>query len=301
MTELKPFFSVVIPLYNKEKHIRRAIDSVLNQNYKDFELIIINDGSSDASGKIVEQYQDLRIKYFNQKNQGVSAARNTGINKSSSDFIAFLDADDEWKNDFLEKILELMKKYPENLVFSTSCYDVTKKENLKISTKEVSDGKLINIFKTIVQGKTLITSSSVCIHKNVFKMVGNFPEGVKRGEDLDTWIRIFLKFPIIFSLENKVIIHKDEEGGSEKLAGLDEKNSYVIEQLEEKIKMSQIPINLILDAKKLISKLYYWDIITYINHKKFTISLKKIFNNRMKYLPLHRIKLLLLLLKRFIK
>lgn len=301
MTELKPFFSVVIPLYNKEKHIRRSIESVLNQNYKNFELIIINDGSSDNSGKIVEQYQDSRIKYFNQKNQGVSVARNTGISKSSSDFIAFLDADDEWKNDFLSKILELIKKYPENLVFSTSIFSSTKNKVLKKTNfttlpKFPWDGEIRNLFKTIVYDYPPVTSSSVCIHKKVFITVGGFPEGIKRGEDIDTWIRIFLKYPIIFSSETKVIIHKDEEGGSEKISGLDKKNSFVIEELEKKIELNLIPSHLVLDAYKLISKLYYWEILIYIEEKKFSIALKKIFNKRMKYLPQDRFKLFIKLL-----
>ena len=105
-----PQVSVVIPLYNKAPYIDRALRSVLAQTFQDFEVIIVDDGSTDGGAKIVKSTTDKRIKLIQQKNSGVSAARNRGIQESKSKLIAFLDADDEWKSRFLEVILRLRKK-----------------------------------------------------------------------------------------------------------------------------------------------------------------------------------------------
>ncbi|MFA6873908.1 MAG: glycosyltransferase family A protein, partial [Bacteroidaceae bacterium] len=118
--------SVIIPLYNKERYIKRAICSVLNQSFGNFEIVVINDGSTDNSASIVESIDDTRIKLINQKNTGVSAARNKGIAESKYDFIAFLDADDEWKENHLAIIASLIEKYPLCGVFATSYYFLKK-------------------------------------------------------------------------------------------------------------------------------------------------------------------------------
>src|SRR5574344_1047459 len=114
--------SVVIPLYNKERYIERALRSVLNQTFGDFEIVVVNDGSTDASVSVVEGIEDSRIRIINQKNGGVSAARNRGIEESKYDIVAFLDADDVWKENHLSVIAELIDKYPACGVFATSYY-----------------------------------------------------------------------------------------------------------------------------------------------------------------------------------
>ena len=113
-------YSIVIPLYNKEKYIARAIKSVLAQTYQEFEIIVINDGCTDNSANEVAMFDDDRIKIINQVNAGVSAARNRGILEAKQSFIAFLDADDEWYPDYLESIANLQGAYPECQVFATS-------------------------------------------------------------------------------------------------------------------------------------------------------------------------------------
>ena len=125
-------FSVVIPLYNKEQDILTTITSVLNQSYKSFEIIIIDDGSTDSSAKIVRKINDDRVKLFEKINEGVSSARNLGVEKSTTEYITFLDGDDYWHPHHLENLNLLITKFPEHLWYG-SAYE--KKRNKQLTTK----------------------------------------------------------------------------------------------------------------------------------------------------------------------
>ncbi|MFL2623645.1 MAG: glycosyltransferase family 2 protein [Flavobacteriaceae bacterium] len=107
-----PFFSIIIPLYNKEKFIEKTIQSALNQTFLDFELIIVNDGSTDGSLELVKVFKDRRIKIYTIPNGGVSKARNFGIQKANANLIALLDADDLWKSSHLEELYNLRNAHP---------------------------------------------------------------------------------------------------------------------------------------------------------------------------------------------
>src|SRR5690606_20866460 len=113
-------FSVVIPLYNKELSIRNTIQSVLNQSYQNFEILIINDGSVDGSVDIVKNIKDERIRLNHQNNKGVYSARNKGIQEAKSEWIAFLDGDDLWEINHLEEVIKTMKVHPTEKVYVTS-------------------------------------------------------------------------------------------------------------------------------------------------------------------------------------
>lgn len=113
-------FSVVIPLYNKEAYVAQTLKSVVGQTYQNFEIIVVNDCSTDNSFDIVKAVQDHRIKIIeHNENKGVSASRNTGINAATHPYIAFLDADDQWDSSYLETIWNLVKEYPNESVFAT--------------------------------------------------------------------------------------------------------------------------------------------------------------------------------------
>ena len=111
--------SVVIPLYNKEKQVKQTLRKVLEQTFSDYEIIIVNDGSTDSSAEIAREFEDHRIKVIDQENAGVSAARNRGIKEAKGNFIAFLDADDEWDKDYLAAQHQLTIDYPQCDVFAT--------------------------------------------------------------------------------------------------------------------------------------------------------------------------------------
>lgn len=188
--------SVVIPLYNKEEYIQRAIESVLSQTFQKFEIIVINDGSTDNSTHIVETIPDSRIHLINQSNMGVSAARNRGVEESSFEYIAFLDADDKWHNNHLEIIVDLINKYPECGVFGTSYF--FSRNNDTIFTPSVfgnytfdgDDGVLTNYYEIASGADFPIHQSSYAVKKEFFKKIGGFPVGIVSGEDIITLAKL---------------------------------------------------------------------------------------------------------------
>jgi len=204
------YFSVVIPLYNKEKHIRRAIDSVLNQSYQNFEIIIVDDGSTDKGASRVREYSDDRINLISQKNQGVSAARNKGIKAAKYEYIGLLDADDAWKKNFLKEISLLINDYPNKAVYATA-YEFYLEDDF-IKKAQYSNlpnnfrGEIDNYFKYTLKNP-LISASSVVISKNIFDSVGFFDTSLTRGEDLDMWFRISLNEKITFIYKSLAIYY----------------------------------------------------------------------------------------------
>ena len=207
-------FSVVIPLYNKVEHIKRSIDSVLEQSYSDFEIVVVNDGSTDGSGELVKKYNDKRIKLIEQDNAGVSIARNTGISNSNGLYIAFLDADDFWYPDFLDTIKNLIEKYPKAGAYATA-YKVKEKDgkyyNLNFSPLPPYpwEGIIQNYFSCLASGNHSVRTSAICIKRKIFDEIGFFDPCFKIGEDTDMWIRAFLKNKIAFSTKIQAIYYED--------------------------------------------------------------------------------------------
>lgn len=215
-----PEVSVVIPLYNKERHIERALRSVCSQSLRELEVIVIDDGSTDDGAEIVknyiEQYEEGRIQLIKQKNAGVAAARNAGIERATAEMVAFLDADDEWQPGFLEKISQLREAYPQAGAYVTA-YEVIqengerRKPKLKALPSPPWEGLISNYFQTCALGDPPISSSSICVPKSVFYQVGFFPEGEQLGEDLDMWARIAFKYKIAFSWKIAVTYYQNAE------------------------------------------------------------------------------------------
>lgn len=202
--------SVVIPLYNKGSYIARALNSVLAQTFRDFEVIVVDDGSTDDGAAIVKGFGDPRIRLIQQENQGVSAARNRGIEVARAELIAFLDADDEWLPGFLETIVHLRRKFPEAGVYATAFYTHSRKRsnllNLKAIPSKPWEGPIPRYFLTATY-KEPISSSSVCIPRSVFDNIGMFIERVWWGEDTEMWGRIALHYSIAFSWTYGAVYH----------------------------------------------------------------------------------------------
>ncbi|MDA9576126.1 glycosyltransferase [Flavobacteriaceae bacterium] len=196
-----PVFSIIIPLYNKEKYIQNTIESALHQTFTDFEIIVVNDGSTDSSLAIVEQIEDSRIKIFSTKNGGVSKARNYGIEKAQSDLIAFLDADDLWEENHLESLYKLWKKYPNCGLYASGYskkFDNSRPIKAVFAGLENFFGVVEDFFKSSTVDCVAWTSA-IMIPAYIFKKTGYFNDSLKSGQDTDLWIRIALKEKVAFN------------------------------------------------------------------------------------------------------
>lgn len=187
--------SVVVPLYNKEHSIALTIESILNQTYENFEVILIDDGSTDNSADVVKQYNDKRIKYYYKCNEGVSVARNYGIAIAASEYIALLDGDDIWRPAFLQEMLEFIGDTPNASLWGCG-YEIQDENcDLKnwpiITMKEGYRDYVDNYFKVACKN-TLFTSSSVIFRKSIFNKIGRYDENLIKGEDMDLWFRFAL-------------------------------------------------------------------------------------------------------------
>ncbi|WP_286818608.1 glycosyltransferase family 2 protein [Desulfobacter sp. UBA2225] len=199
--EAGPLISIVIPLYNKEQYIERTVRSVLAQTYENFELIVVDDGSTDFGPDIVRNILDERLRLVVRKNGGVSAARNTGIHEARADYVAFLDADDEWLPDFLLTVVGLIRDYPAAKTFITNFIIVKPDGSEKIISLESRSTCLWHLRDYIMQcvaGNSVINARNIVTQKFLLDQIKGFPVGQSRGEDLDTWFRLLEMAPAAY-------------------------------------------------------------------------------------------------------
>ncbi len=210
-----PLFSVVIPLFNKEKYIEETIKSVLNQSFKDFELIIINDGSTDKSLAIAKNVLSpiTNSRIITQKNSGLSATRNNGVKEAKGELIAFIDADDLWFPDFLQHIYNLYKTFPEASVYGTSYLEkyndktiLVPKINLDLAPQK--NEILIEDFFKANMYQPIICQSSFAGKRSVFMDI-KFNEEINYSEDIDFYIRSNMKFKLAYYNIPMAIIQLD--------------------------------------------------------------------------------------------
>lgn len=190
-------FSVIMPLYNKAPYVRKAVESVVDQTFADWRLVVVDDGSTDGGSDIVSGIEDSRIRIIRQGNAGVGAARNRGVAESSAPYICFLDADDWWEPTFLEEMAALIERHPDAGIYGTGYYIVKngKKRVAPIGVDEEFTEGEINYCQ--VYARTLcmpLWTGAVCIPRNIFHKQGGFPVNIKLGEDFLLWLRITLRY-----------------------------------------------------------------------------------------------------------
>lgn len=197
-----PQFSIIMPLYNKAPYVERSIMSVLQQSFRDWELIIVDDGSTDGGDEIVSSlFKDGRITFIKQTNSGVSTARNNGVARSIAPMICFLDADDWWEPSFLEELNGIIGRYPQAGIYGTG-YWIVKNGKKRLAPIGLDEGFIegeINYCQ--VYAKTLcmpLWTGAVCMPRTFFDKTQGFNPNLKLGEDFDLWIRIVLKYPVVF-------------------------------------------------------------------------------------------------------
>ncbi len=214
--------SVVIPAHNAGQTIRRAIDSVLGQTLPAHEIIVVDDGSTDNTADLIRSYRK-RVTLIRQKNAGVSVARNSGIEASTGEWIAFLDADDEWLPDKMQRQIEHLGRMPE-LKWAFCAYytksppsnTLELKHNMRDLPKAVREQQVVeNYFQAIITYGLSAWTSSLIIHRSVFETVGMFDPGMKRAQDSDLWFRIAYRYPVAGYLpEPLAVYHMDTPGSS---------------------------------------------------------------------------------------
>lgn len=196
------FFSIIIPLYNKENEIEKTLQSVFNQIFTDYEVIVINDGSTDKSEQKVNLFSDERLRLITTKNQGVAHARNLGISEAKGQLIAFLDADDYWFPMHLESLYQLNQNFPEAGLLATN-YQFYYSDKKRITPifegipTEKWSGIVPDFFKSSMKYR-LVCSSTVAIKRVVFDEIGNF-KNYNAGEDNEMWLRIAIHYPVAFN------------------------------------------------------------------------------------------------------
>lgn len=201
----KPFFSIILPTYNRASFLTRSIGSVIKQDFLDWELIVIDDGSTDHTKEVVNSFNDPRIKYFYQENSERSAARNKGIDQANSDWVCFLDSDDEYLPEHLEVIHKcLMSKDSPRFILTAN---IIKNKNSQIKHP------LINMDANVLVeiATKFVLMNSICIEKRILKQE-QFNETYKIWEDTHLWLRIAAQYPVYQIEEYTAIQHIHEQG-----------------------------------------------------------------------------------------
>jgi glycosyltransferase involved in cell wall biosynthesis len=263
--------SVVIPLYNKEEFITKTVRSVLSQTFADFELLIVNDGSTDGSLAAVSTFSDPRIKLITIDNSGVSVARNTGIKNARHDWVAFLDADDWWAPSFLDELVLLINRYPDHKIFATGrsrvFASVTERYEHRYLPKE-GETQSINYFKVIRKYLPLVNSSNLIINKELLIDRGMFRPGQYKHEDHDLWLRLCISEPVVFVNKQLSFYLKAQQGTASTNYYLpDDFCTYLKTLLEVKM--------MITDQEKAWFRIYYnkFILVSYIqNYKHYSTA-----------------------------
>jgi glycosyltransferase involved in cell wall biosynthesis len=188
-----PKVSVIIPAYNAMKFLPETLESVLNQTFSDFDVFIINDGSSDNIIEWATEIQDSRVKLISQENKGLAGARNTGITKSQGQYIAFIDADDLWEPTKLERQVHAFELNPELGLVDTYVSMVdTQNQFLYIAGASYQEG---NVLRRAIEENLVMCGSSAMINRQCFEKVGFFDQTLRGAEDWNMWARIALHYP----------------------------------------------------------------------------------------------------------
>ncbi|AXT58370.1 glycosyltransferase family 2 protein [Aquimarina sp. AD1] len=270
--DIVPFFSIIIPLYNKEKNIAKTIQSVFAQNYTNYEIIIINDGSSDNSEKNVNTFSDERLRYFLTENKGVSNARNFGIDKANGEIIAFLDADDYWYPNHLEILFQLYKKFPDAGIlatsyekkFSTNSIFLADFRNIKTDSNSFI---IIDDYFDSSSIDAIAWTSASAAPKTVLNAIKGFDSSITHGEDTDLWIRIALRYKVALATYVTATYNLDAKNRSKEI-NIKNKNFMKFEKFVEEEKHNR-SLKIYLDANRYSIALEYRIAGDYLTSKKY--------------------------------
>ena len=229
LKSLSPAVSVIIPTYNRGWILREAIDSVLAQDFAEYELIVVDDGSTDDTGKILDSY-GREIITLRQSNRGVSAARNRGIAESRAHLVAFLDSDDLWLPKKLTRQVDFFNDNPDALICQTE--ETWIRRGVRVNPKKRHQKLSGMIFEPSLD-LCLVSPSAVMIRKTLFDTVGTFDESLPACEDYDLWLRVSRQYPVYLIDEPLIIKRGGHPDQLSKAAGLDKYRIQALQKLIE--------------------------------------------------------------------
>jgi len=268
----KPLISVIIPTYNRAYILSKAIESVLNQTFKDLELIVVDDGSTDETPYLVSKYP---IIYVRKPHRGVSHTRNVGVLKAKGDFIAFLDSDDAFVEDKLEKQIKFFEKYPDYKIVQTD--EIWYKGDKKINPKKIHQKAEGWFFDRAIK-LCVVSISTVLIKREVFSEIGLFDEDFPVCEDYEFWLRVALKMPVGLIKEYLVVKSGGRPDQLSAMKGLDYYRVLALLKLfknyQKDLKLEQ-KLMLFAEAKKKF-EIFYRGALKHGNLKK-AFLLEKVF------------------------
>lgn len=276
-------FSVIIPYYKKRKYIERCLDSVFNQTFQDFEIILVDDGSQDDIAQLLEEKYSGKVHLIQQDNQGVSAARNTGIAAATHDYIAFLDADDYWSPFYLRCNAEIINNETDVKIIGS--HYTRNKSELELTKKNLDYFKFENYFKTAIRN-TYFTSSSTIIRNVFFQNNPGFNSNLKRGEDIDVWLRAVASGGNAFYIKNTLAYYSDEDS-EQATSSIGVVENSLVGTINEYYK-SMLVQSENQDFSHFVSKYVYFNLYPYFFNKNHHQKAKdNLNNNRHYYFFLH--------------
>lgn len=223
-----PKISVVVPTYNSKQTILETINSVLEQTFTDFELIVINDGSTDNTLELLENIKDTRLKIYSYDNGGLSAARNRGIVRSTGEFISFVDADDLWTKDKLELQFQALQNNPQAGVAYS--WTICMGNDGSSFHPGVSESFAGNVYPNLLVCNFIGSGSNVLIRKEAIESVGYFDETLKSCEDWDYWLRLAPKYDFVVVPQPQIIYRLSSGAMSSKLDVMQKYQNLVLER-----------------------------------------------------------------------
>lgn len=271
-------FSVIIPLYNKEPYVEKAIQSVLAQTFTDYELIVMDDGSRDGSFEVakstIENHSNCHL--YRQQNAGVSVARNTGAALSQGAYLCFLDADDWWEPTFLEEMSRLIEDFPDAGIYGANYTIVNETKHktrvAEIGVEEGFERGYINYCKAYAKTMYMpLTSISVAIPRSVFNEMKGFPKGIKLGEDFMLWIRIALKYKVAFLNKPLACYNQDVDAANRGVGRLHKPEEHMLWNLD--FLSAEEDYNP--DYKQLVDNLRTYGLYPYYLSKEYYDAAKK--------------------------
>ena len=197
MSDGKPQFSVIIPLYNKEREVEATLRSVLAQTLQPLEVVVVDDGSTDGSAAVVERIASPLIRLIRQSNAGECAARNRAMSEARGDYFALVDADDGWKPEFLEEVAAMIEEFPDCGIYSTA-FDIVSPTGVVRGNCPTERGIVDNFWRQSMKHYVTIPSATV-LPRRVVEELGGFPEGMKMGGDQWMWLKIASHYQVCFS------------------------------------------------------------------------------------------------------